>query len=42
MFVPLLNVHMAHQVLTSLWRESQPRPREALRRAGDFSVRQTC
>jgi hypothetical protein len=37
LLIPLVNLYMAHQVLTSLWRESQPRPRYA-RRSVDFSV----
>ena len=37
-FVPLLNIYCGHQVLTALWRDSQPVPRRATSKAADFSV----
>jgi hypothetical protein len=36
--LPIVNIYMMHQVLTALWRESQPRPGETRRRGADFSV----
>ena len=36
--VPLVNIYMAHQVFTALWRDSQPRPGAARSRGADFSV----
>jgi Domain of unknown function (DUF4328) len=38
LLVPLANIYMGHQVLTALWRDSQPRPREVRRSGADFSV----
>jgi len=37
-FVPLLNLYFGHQVLTALWRDSQPVARKATSKAADFSV----
>src|SRR5262249_42083359 len=36
--VPIVNLYMMHQVMTALWRESQPRPGELRRTRADFSV----
>jgi uncharacterized protein DUF4328 len=37
--LPVVNIYMLHQVLTALWRESQPRAGETRRRGRDFSAR---
>jgi hypothetical protein len=36
---PIGNLFMPHQVLSALWRESQPQPSLDVRRGWDFSVR---
>ncbi|HEY2746666.1 MAG TPA: DUF4328 domain-containing protein [Polyangia bacterium] len=37
-FIPIANVLMIHQVMTALWRESQPTPSKKVGVAPDFSV----
>jgi hypothetical protein len=37
-FVPVLNIYCGHQVLTALWRDSQPQSRVIRSRGTDFSV----
>ncbi len=38
LLIPLVNIWMAHQVLTALWRDSQPVPGRVRHGNGDFSV----
>ncbi len=38
LLVPLVNIYMAHQILTSLWRDSQPTSGVVRSRGVDFSV----
>ncbi len=37
-FIPIGNIVMIHQVMTALWRESQPTPSKSVRAGLDFSV----